>query len=112
MSFFSRKPNPPVPALSPQAQQQLKHAASKPNPPQHAAQNWAVGVSPAAAAPKEQEQTPSNQRFRSFCERYIVERARDWKEEEVDARAWEAILQARSIYNKVREVGRTLTNDT
>lgn len=94
MSFFSRKPNPPVPSA---VAKQLKQAALQ-------------GMN--QAGPDSAEgQAISNARFRSFCERYIVERCRDWKENEVDARSWEAILQARSIYNKVKEVGRTLTND-
>ena len=59
-----------------------------------------------------QQQRPSNQRFRSFAERYIIERCRDWPQREVDERTWAAILEAKSIYNKVKEVGRTLGDDT
>lgn len=105
MSFFSRKPNPPVP---PRVAQVLKGANPLPKA-------TAASISPAANAGQRaqneaQQQAPSNVRFRSFAERYVVERCRDWREDQIDARAWEAILQARSIYNKVKEVGRTVTD--
>jgi hypothetical protein len=109
MSFFSRKPNPPVPAS---AMPHMKRAA---------AQGHGLGAvgplnhqgttSPNVAKSTDEQQAPSNARFRSFAERYLVERCRDWKESEIDDRAWEAILQARTIYNKVKEVGRTLGSD-
>lgn len=130
MGFFTRKPNPSVPARaaqvisailgSPTASPAMKtmalNAANKlANPPTGAAGPVGpTGQPGVAGATSEgaQQQAPSNTRFRSFCERYIVERCRDWKEGEIDERAWATILEAKSIYNKVREVGRTLTNDT
>lgn len=113
MSFFSRKPNPPV---HPSAGRLIgagmpplpaKGANGPAGPPQGAAQQ-----SPQVAADPNTQKAQSNNRFRSFAERYIVERCRDWKEGEIDERAWGAILEAKSIYNKVREVGRTLGDDT
>lgn len=125
MSFFSRKPNPPVPApvsklmdeFAPQTPPAPKNTGWLPAAKQqavHAMNAGLTGAGNAAKAPQgkaESEQALSNARFRSFAERYLVERCRDWKEDEIDERAWEAILQARSIYNKVKEVGRTLGND-
>lgn len=67
-------------------------------------------VSPTADA--EQAPPPDNPRFRSFAERYIIERCREWKEGEIDESAWKAILEAKSIYNKVKQVSRTLGSDT
>lgn len=58
------------------------------------------------------QQAPDNPRFRSFAERYIIERCREWKEGEIDESSWKAILEAKSIYNKVKQVSRTLGNDT
>lgn len=105
MSFFSRKPNPPP--LPPRVAQVLnKPNAAPPPPARPAGQNV-----PVTAAENQQRMT-SNTRFRSFCERYVVERCRDWPQDQIEARAWEAILEARSIYNKVKEVGRTIGDDT
>jgi hypothetical protein len=104
MSFFSRKPNPAVPPAANKALNRT-NGFGVTGPVGH------PGVAGQASKDENAQQAPSNNRFRSFAERYIVERCRDWKEDDVDARAWEAILQARSIYNKVKEVGRTVTND-
>lgn len=109
-SFFPRKPNPVVPAAvnnllkgaTPAPASLTKQAVHAHN------QAGASGLSPIA----QDANRPSNQRFRSFAERYIVERCRDWKESEIEERGWEAILQARTLYNKVKEVGRSLDNDT
>lgn len=120
MSFFSRKPNPVLPArvqqaITPKTGPQGPHAA--PNTAKAAVLSGPIGVAAqqgsfGPSAKDEEQRSLSNQRFRSFAERYLVERCRDWPEDQIDARAWEAILQARSIYQKVREVGRTITNDT
>jgi hypothetical protein len=67
-------------------------------------------VSPAADV--EQAPPPDNPRFRSFAERYIIERCREWKEGEIDESSWKAILEAKSIYNKIKQVSRTLGSDT
>jgi len=43
-------------------------------------------------------------RFRSFAERYIIERARNWPSDGKDGeRAWEALLDARRIYTQIKE---------
>jgi hypothetical protein len=106
MSFFSRKPNPGLP---PAVLKSLR--ANGPTGP--VGPVGPVG-SPGVAGQSNdaQQQRPSNQRFRSFAERYIIERCRDWPQREVDERTWAAILEAKSIYNKVKEVGRTLGDDT
>jgi hypothetical protein len=114
MGFFTRKPNPPVPVKA----QQLLRGIGSVSPPHLPSQQVRNALNQAQAGqlpmgkPENEQQAQSNTRFRSFAERYIVERCRDWKESEIDERAWEAILQARSIYNKVKEVGRTLGPDT
>ena len=108
MSFFSRKPNPPTPPAVSKAlgQQAVKAPFATPIP------SSAYAANPVQGGKAAEEQPLANTRFRSFAERYIVERCRDWKEGEIDERTWEAILQAKSIYNKVREVSRTLGNDS
>jgi hypothetical protein len=107
MSFFSRKPNPPTPKAASNAMNRATTGAT--GPAGWVGPSGSVGVASQAAP---EQQTPSNSRFRSFAERYLVERCRDWKEGEIDERAWAAILEAKSIYNKVKEVGRTLGSDT
>ncbi len=115
MSFFSRKPNPQVPPAvlkSLKAQGFLSGSVAGVTGP--VGPVGPVGT-PGPVGPRgddAQQQRPSNQRFRSFAERYIIERCRDWPQREVDERTWAAILEAKSIYNKVKEVGRTLGDDT
>lgn len=75
-------------------------------PPKNTMGPWPGGVSPAADA--EQAPPPDNPRFRSFAERYIIERCREWKEGEIDERSWAAILEAKSIYSRVREFSRNV----
>jgi hypothetical protein len=70
---------------------------------------WTGGVTP--VADPELNMPPDNPRFRSFAERYIIERCREWKEGEINERAWAAILEAKSIYDKVRQVSRTIGKD-
>lgn len=130
MSFFSRKPNPPTSAqvskalsgplplatAPPPAVQAIKtmlNNGATPAQVKAAMQQWpgASGHNNTQGQSPEDGQVPSNTRFRSFCERYIIERCRDWKEGEIDERAWATILEAKSIYNKVKEVGRTVTGD-
>lgn len=71
---------------------------------------------PASVGAPQQEgapnKAPSNTRFRSFAERYIMERAKNWPEGKEIELAWETISQARTIYNMIKEQGRTLKDDT
>lgn len=62
-------------------------------------------------ADEETNMPPDNPRFRSFAERYIIERCREWKEGEINERAWAALLEAKSVYAKVKQVSRTLGRD-
>jgi len=41
-------------------------------------------------------------RFRSFAERYLIERAKKFVD--VEEESWNTILEAKSIYNKIRQV--------
>lgn len=53
----------------------------------------------------------SDSRFRSFAERYVIERARNWpadgKERE---RAYDAMLDARGIYDQIALVDTTMAD--
>lgn len=69
-----------------------------------------VGPAGASGVLADDSKSPSNARFRSFAERYIIERCRDWKQGEIDEQAWAAILEAKSLYSKVREVSRTIND--
>ena len=114
MSFFTRKPNPAVPPAALKALNAQNKAMS--------ALSSAIGATgpvgpvgmpgPVGPGNEAQQRQTSNQRFRSFAERYIIERCRDWPQGEVDERTWAAILEAKSIYNTVKEVGRTLGDDS
>jgi hypothetical protein len=68
-------------------------------------------VSP-AAPPNEAERVnnkPSDQRFRSFAERYLVERCRLWPADADTAQmAWDTIAQAKTIYKMILEQGRNV----
>jgi hypothetical protein len=101
--FNNRAKKPPTPPA-------VKQALA--NPPRNLINSLAAAQNQQAAQGKpETAHAPSNQRFRSFAERYVIERCRDWPADKVGENAWEAILQARTIYNKVKEVGRTLGPD-
>lgn len=68
-----------------------------------------VGVQEQGPAPNK---VPSNARFRSFAERWVVERARGFTEATITNDTWTAIQQAKTAYNMIKEVGRNLTDDT
>ena len=76
---------------------------SKPNSQLHPASNYHVSqnVGQQAATPYPE----SNARFRSFAERYLIERCRLWPEDEWKERAWATILQARTVYKMISNVG-------
>lgn len=54
---------------------------------------------------------PSDQRFRSFAERYLIERAGTFRADNIAADTWQAILDAKRAYNMIKEVGRNAEND-
>ena len=48
-------------------------------------------------------------RFRSFAERYVIERASSFKEDTEQNDAWKAILQAKTVYKMIHGIANTLT---
>ena len=50
-------------------------------------------------------------RFRSFAERYVIERASSFKEDTEQNDAWKAILQAKTVYKMIHGIANTLTMD-
>ncbi len=71
------------------------------------------GVSgPAPVETPDERKRHSNQRFRSFAERYVVERAKTFRADHEIEDAHNCTLAARTIYKMIAEVGRTLTDDT
>lgn len=62
-----------------------------------------------AGALEEPQGRPTDTRFRSFAERYLIERCRLWPAEcKPDEMAWETILQAKTIYKMIAEQSRTV----
>lgn len=47
-------------------------------------------------------------RFRSFAERYVIERARTFQQGNELEDAWQATLQARTIYNQIAAVANSV----
>lgn len=45
------------------------------------------------------------ERFRSFAERYVIERAGHWKPGEEDTSAWAAIKDAKRVYQQIAVAG-------
>ena len=45
------------------------------------------------------------ERFRSFAERYVIERAGHWKPGEEDTGAWAAIQDAKRVYQQIALAG-------
>lgn len=72
----------------------------------------AAPVSVSAPVPEESGRAPSNTRYRSFAERYVVERASTFRPGHEEEDAWKAAMSAKTAYNMIREVGRTLKDDT
>jgi hypothetical protein len=59
---------------------------------------------PVSGAPPRQ----SNARFRSFAERYLIERAGQFRQEHLAEDTWACILDAKRAYNMIGQVGRTV----
>ena len=71
--------------------------------------NVTAAVFPDAAEAEQGKNKPSDQRFRSFAERYLIERCRLWPADcNTDEMAWATIAQARTIYKMILEQGRTV----
>lgn len=62
--------------------------------------------------PEEDERKPkSNARYRSFAERYVIERAKFFPVGKELEAAWQAGMEARSIYKMLQGLGRTIGDD-
>lgn len=48
----------------------------------------------------------NEQRFRSFCERYVIERASSFRQGHEEEDQWTAMLNAKSAYRKIQAMGR------
>lgn len=70
-----------------------------------------VGMSAQALMPQpasdETRAPKSNARYRSFAERYVVERARTFPIGRENEAAWEAALQAKTIYKMIQRIGQS-----
>lgn len=50
-------------------------------------------------------------RFRSFCERYMIERASTFRADHEEEDQWTCLLNAKSAYRKIEAMGRGITNE-
>lgn len=53
-------------------------------------------------------QAPSNQRFNSFCERFVIERCREWPKENVNEAAWRCLQDAKRVYHMIQGLSSTV----
>ena len=53
----------------------------------------------------------SDQRFRSFAERFMIERASTFRPDKIGEDTWTCILDAKRAYKQIEAVGRTVEND-
>ena len=53
----------------------------------------------------------SDQRFRSFAERYLIERVRMFRPDKIDEDTWACILDAKRAYKQIKAVGRSITEE-
>lgn len=67
----------------------------------------AGGGPPVDASPRRQ----SNQRFRSFAERYMVERATHFRAEHIAEDTWACLMDARRAYDMIKRVGFNVLDD-
>lgn len=91
------------------------------NPPvtnhgQHYAAGSTAAPGPMAGswpATDQERKVQSSQRFRSFAERYLIERLKFIPADaDMNAANHKIMLEARSAYNMIREMGRTIADDT
>lgn len=78
--------------------QPISNNAAKPN-------GGLVPHTPVQGGPDAAEgQAPSNARFNSFCERFVIERCREWPQEEINEAAWRTIQDAKTVYRMIQGV--------
>jgi hypothetical protein len=53
----------------------------------------------------------SDQRFRSFAERFMIERASTFRADHIDEDTWKCILDAKRAYKQIEAMGRTVSDD-
>jgi hypothetical protein len=53
----------------------------------------------------------SHQRFRSFAERYMIERASTFRADHIDEDTWRCVMDAKRAYKQIEAVGCTITDD-
>jgi len=53
----------------------------------------------------------SDPRFRSFAERYLIERASTFRTDKIDEDTWKCILDAKRAYKQIEQVGRNIANN-
>jgi hypothetical protein len=53
----------------------------------------------------------SDQRFRSFAERFMIERASTFRQDKIDEDTWKCILDAKRAYKQIEAVGRSITEE-
>ena len=54
---------------------------------------------------------PSNTRFRSFAERWVIARADKFRTDHIEEDTWRSIQDARRAYKQVEAVGRMVVDD-
>jgi hypothetical protein len=54
----------------------------------------------------------SDQRFRSFAERFMIERASTFRPDKIDVDTWRCIMDAKRAYKQIEAVGRTIEDDS
>jgi hypothetical protein len=54
---------------------------------------------------------PSDTRFRSFAERWLIERAGTFRADRIDEDTWRSIQDAKRAYKQCQAVGRTISSD-
>src|SRR5579859_7265960 len=66
-----------------------------------------VGAGMAIGLPDEEprRKTPSDQRFRSFAERWVAARCHLFRQDFIQADTWECVQQAKTAYKMIHMVG-------
>lgn len=63
-------------------------------------------------SPDNPNSRPSDMRFRSFAERYTIERASTFREAYLMEDTWRCIQDAKRAYKQIEAVGRTIAEET
>jgi len=69
------------------------------------------GISPVATGPAPNQPRKSDSRFRSFAERYLIERAAHFRQDHIDIDTWSCIMDAKRAYKQIEAVGCTVSDD-